>query len=255
MESRREPEPKTIASVAVLGAGTMGHGIAEVAALAGFRTILYDVEERFLDSGMEKIRWSLSKLAEKGVITAERAGEVAYGIVRTTKLEEAARCDVVIEAAPEDLDLKKGIFARLDGLSKGSLLATNTSSIPISEIAAATKRPENVVGVHFFNPPALMPLVEVIRGARTSDESTQSAVEFCKRLGKRVVICEKDVPGFIVNRIIGPMINEAAWVVARGRRRCGRSTPAACSRSAFPWGSSSSPTTPGLTSSTRRRRP
>jgi len=214
--SRAAPETRTFASVAVLGAGTMGHGIAEVTALAGFRTVLYDIEPRFLDSGLEKIRWSLSKLAEKGAITAEKAEKAAAGIVCTTELAEAARCDLVIEAAPENLELKKGLFARLDAESKHSLLATNTSSIPVSEIAAATARPEDVVGIHFFNPPVMMPLVEVIRGSKTSDESVSRAVEFCKALGKHVVVCEKDVPGFIVNRVLGPMMNEAAWAVERG---------------------------------------
>jgi len=210
------PRNPTIRSVAVLGAGTMGHGIAEAAALSGYRVVLYDVERRFLDSGMEKIRWSLAKLAEKGAVTAKRAEETAEGIVCTTELGEAARCDLIIEAAPESLDLKKSLFARLDALTEGALLATNTSSIPITEIAAATSRPEAVVGIHFFNPPVMMPLVEVIRGARTSDESVRTAVGFCKALGKQVVVCQKDVPGFMVNRVIGPMINEAAWVVARG---------------------------------------
>ena len=194
----------------------MGHGIAEVAALAGHPTVLYDVEARFLDSGMEKIKWSLSKLAEKGAITSEKAKQAAAGIVCTTDLSKAASCDLVIEAAPENLDIKRDLFARLDSLGKGSLLATNTSSIPISEIAAATSRPDMVVGIHFFNPPVMMPLVEVIRGAKTSDESVRRAAAFCEELGKRVVVCEKDVPGFIVNRVIGPLINEAAWVVARG---------------------------------------
>ena len=216
MSGRASSDAHGTSSVAVLGAGTMGHGIAEVAALAGHRVVLYDVERRFLDSAMEKIRWSLSKLAEKGVITSRKAEEVVSAITPTTELGEAARCDLVIEAAPESLDLKKALFARLDALSKGSLFATNTSSIPVTEIAAATSRPEQVVGVHFFNPPVMMPLVEVVRGARTSNESVRRAVAFCKGVGKRVVVCEKDVPGFIVNRIIGPMINEAAWVVARG---------------------------------------
>jgi len=210
------PDSKTIASVSVLGAGTMGHGIAEVAALAGYRVVLYDLEDRLLESGIEKVRWSLNKLAEKGVITNKKAEEAAARIACTTDLAAAAVCDLVIEAAPEDLELKKSLFARLDALGKGSLFASNTSSIPITEIAAAASRPEKVVGIHFFNPPALMPLVEVVRGARTSDESVERAVGFCNTLGKKVVLCEKDVPGFIVNRIIGPMINEAAWVVARG---------------------------------------
>lgn len=216
MSGRASPDAHKFASVAVLGAGTMGHGIAEVAALAGYRVVLYDVERRFLDSGMDKIRWSLTKLAEKSVITSKKAEEAGSAITPTTELGEAARCGLIIEAAPESLDLKKALFARLDALSKESLLATNTSSIPITEIAAATSRPERVVGIHFFNPPVMMPLVEVVKGARTSEESVQRAVAFCKELGKQVVVCEKDVPGFIVNRIIGPMINEAAWVVARG---------------------------------------
>jgi enoyl-CoA hydratase / 3-hydroxyacyl-CoA dehydrogenase len=210
------PDNLKISSVAVLGAGTMGHGIAEAAALAGYPVVLYDVEARFLASGMEKVRWSLAKLAEKGNISSVRAEETAAAIRTTLELEEAARCDLVVEAIPENLELKRRLFSRLDSLTSRSLLATNTSSIPISEIAAATTRPERVVGIHFFNPPAIMPLVEVIRGAATSDESVARAVAFCERLGKRVVVCRRDVPGFIVNRIIGPMMNEAAWIVARG---------------------------------------
>ena len=216
MSIARAADPSVIASVAVLGAGTMGHGIAEVAALAGYDVVLYDVEARFVNSGMEKIRWSLSKLAEKGTITRAKADHAAGRVRCTTELADAARCDLVLEAAPEDLELKRSLFARLDTLAESSLLATNTSGIPISEIAAATRRPGRMVGIHFFNPPVIMPLVEVVRGANTSEESVRRAVEFCKSLGKHVVVCEKDVPGFIVNRIIGPMINEAAWVVARG---------------------------------------
>ena len=214
--SGAHPDSTRISSVAVLGAGTMGHGIAEVAALSGFRVVLYDLEPRFLDSGLEKIKWSLSKLAEKGAITKAMAEKAVAAIAPTTDLAVAARCDLVIEAAPENLELKKDLFARLAAASKGSLLATNTSSIPISEIAAATTRPEDVVGIHFFNPPVMMPLVEVVKGSKTSDDSVSRAVEFCKSLGKQVVVCKKDVPGFIVNRILGPMMNEAAWAVARG---------------------------------------
>ncbi len=194
----------------------MGHGIAEVAALAGHSVVLYDVEARFVGAGMEKIRWSLNKLAEKGAITSKKAEEAGAAITATTSLEDAARCDLVVEAAPENLELKRALFARLDALTQRSLLATNTSSIPISEIAAATSRPGDVVGIHFFNPPVMMPLVEVVKGESTSAGSVERAVAFCKGLGKQVVVCEKDVPGFIVNRIIGPMINEAAWVVERG---------------------------------------
>jgi enoyl-CoA hydratase / 3-hydroxyacyl-CoA dehydrogenase len=245
LSSNTVPRPTTIRSVAVVGAGTMGHGIAEVAALSGYRVVLYDVERRYLDSGMEKIRWSLTKLAEKGVVTGDKAREAAEGIVCTTELEDAARCDLIIEAAPESLELKKTLFARLDALSKDSLLASNTSSIPIADIAAATGRPEEVVGIHFFNPPVIMSLVEVVRGAKTSSESVQRAVAFCKTLGKQVVVCEKDVPGFIVNRILGPMINEAAWVVTRGEATVRQVDSCCVYKVASPWGSSSSPITPG----------
>jgi enoyl-CoA hydratase / 3-hydroxyacyl-CoA dehydrogenase len=222
MTASSNAEARRIASVTVLGAGTMGHGIAEVAALAGYRVTLYDVEARFLESGMEKVRWSLNKLAEKGSISRVKAEEASAAISPTTDLMAAAGADLVIEAAPESLALKKELFARIDGPAQGAIFATNTSSIPISEIASATRLPENFVGLHFFNPPAMMPLVEVIRGAKTSDSTLERSVEFCKTLGKRVVVCEKDVPGFIVNRVVGPLINEAAWVVERGEATIGQ---------------------------------
>jgi enoyl-CoA hydratase/3-hydroxyacyl-CoA dehydrogenase len=193
----------------------MGHGIAEVAALSGCKVTLYDIGQRYLDSGMEKLTWSLGKLAEKGAISAERARAAMSAVTPTTELGSASDCEIIIEAAPEDLALKKGLFERLDRIAPRSLLATNTSSIPIDEIAGATGRPGSVVGMHFFNPPVIMPLVEVVKGPRTSEASVTRAVEFCKRLGKQVVVCRKDVPGFIVNRVLGPMINEAAWLVFR----------------------------------------
>ncbi len=204
-----------IASVAVLGAGTMGHGIAESAALAGFHTVLYDVEAKFLTAGLDKIRWSLSKMVEKGAITEEKAEQAIARIQPTTRLSDAAPCGLILEAAPEDVELKKSLFSQLDAISC-AIFATNTSSIPISEIAAAASRPQRFVGIHFFNPPVLMPLVEVIRGKETDEASLEEAIRFCRRLGKQVVVCAKDVPGFIVNRVLGPMMNEAAWLVTRG---------------------------------------
>jgi len=201
--------------VAILGAGTMGHGIAEVAALAGFDVVLYDVQDKFLEGGMEKIRWSVAKLAEKKSITQDEADRATKRIKTTTRLEAAKDADLVIEAAPEDLGIKRELFGKLDSIAKRAIFASNTSSIPISEIAAATHRPEKFVGIHFFNPPVLMRLVEVIKGERTDEATVHAAVAFGEKLGKKVVLCSKDVPGFIVNRILGPLINEAAWNISR----------------------------------------
>jgi len=204
--------------VAVLGAGVMGHGIAEVAALSGYDVSLYDIKDEFVSSALDKIKWSLSKFAEKKTITDEMA-RAAYARIRgTAKLDEAvADADVVIEAAPEDISVKRELFSKVDRLApKGALFASNTSTLPISEIAATTGRETSFVGIHFFNPPPMMPLVEVIRGNRTNDEATGLAVSLGRKFGKEVVLCGKDVPGFIVNRILGPLLNEAAWAVSRG---------------------------------------
>lgn len=203
--------------VAVLGAGVMGHGIAEVAALAGYDVTLYDIKDEFVRSGLEKIRWSLSKFAEKKTISQIKADESFARIRGTTELKDAVKnADVVIEAAPEDISLKKELFGEVDKLApSGALFASNTSTLPISEIASAVARGSSFVGMHFFNPPPLMPLLEVIRGAKTSDESFTAATELGKRFGKEVVICRKDVPGFIVNRVLAPLLNEAAWAVER----------------------------------------
>ncbi len=203
--------------VAVLGAGVMGHGIAEVASLAGYDVKLYDIKENFVQGGIEKIRWSVAKFAERKVLTEERAAEVLARVAGTTNLERAVEhADVVIEAAPEDIGIKRELFAKVSGFAPpGAVLATNTSTLPISEIASATKRPQNFVGIHFFNPPPLMPLVEVIKGEKTSEETLALACELAKKFGKAVVLCLKDVPGFIVNRILGPLLNEAAWMVSR----------------------------------------
>jgi enoyl-CoA hydratase/3-hydroxyacyl-CoA dehydrogenase len=206
-----------VRTVAVLGAGVMGHGIAEVAALAGFDVNLYDIKDEFVKSGIEKINWSLSKFVEKKVITQEKAGEVSSRIKGGTDLKKAVgNADVVIEAAPEDIRIKSDLFRKVSTYApERSLLASNTSTLPISEIASASTVPERFLGIHFFNPPPLMPLVEVIRGERTDEGSLALGVELGKKFGKEVVICRKDVPGFIVNRVLGPLLNEAAWLVSR----------------------------------------
>ena len=213
--------------IIVVGAGTMGHGIAEVAAMSGYEVYLADISEEILKNALERIRWSLGKLAEKGRLR-ESVEAVMSRIKPIVNLregrytEEFARAlagsDFMIEAIPEKLELKQQLFKFADEhMPPHAILATNTSSLPITEIAAATRRPEKVVGMHFFNPPPLMPLVEVIKGEKTSDETVGVTVELAKRFGKQPVVVRKDVPGFIVNRILARFLNEACWLVARGK--------------------------------------
>ncbi len=205
--------------VAVLGAGTMGHGIAELAALAGYAVTLQDVSEELVNKGYEAIKWSLDKLAEKGLVPAERAQRAAGLVTPVVDLKQAvSEADVVIEAAPERMQLKKEIFQQLDAFApKGAVLASNTSSLSITEIGRATERPGQIVGMHFFNPPVKMALVEVIRGEDTADETMDLIVSLAEKLDKTPVRVEKDVRGFIVNRVlVGPFLFEAGWLVERG---------------------------------------
>ncbi len=211
----------------VVGAGTMGHGIAELVAMAGFRVYLADINMDILSRALDRIRWSLGKLYEKGVVR-ESIDVIMSRITPVISVEpdgswssELARAlaesQFVIEAVPEDLRLKQALFEFADKhTAPDAILATNTSSLPITEIAQATRRPERVVGMHFFNPPVLMRLVEVIRGARTSDETVAVTVEVARRLGKTPIVVNRDIPGFIVNRILGRLFNTACYVVERG---------------------------------------
>jgi enoyl-CoA hydratase/3-hydroxyacyl-CoA dehydrogenase len=214
----------------------MGHGIAEAAALAGFQVTIYDVQQGFLDGGIEKIRWSVSKLKEKGVLSQEKSAEVLGRIHATLELRDLASADLIVEAVPEDLPMKTGVFLQLDRENNHAIFASNTSTIPITEIARSTARPEKFVGIHFFNPPVLMPLVEVIRGDLTDQETVDAAVSFAKALGKQVVLCKKDVPGFIVNRLLGPLLNEAAWLVSRGVATVEQVDSAAVYKAGLPMG-------------------
>jgi enoyl-CoA hydratase/3-hydroxyacyl-CoA dehydrogenase len=199
--------------VAVIGAGEMGHGIAELAALKGYEVRLRDIKQEFLDRGMERIRWSLGKLVEKAQIRQGQMDEALGRIRPTLRLDEAVRdVDLVIEAVFEDLELKKRVFRELDRAAPEAILASNTSAIPITQMARVTKRPERVVGLHFFNPPMLMPLVEVIRADTTSDATVDAAVAFVKSLGRTAIVVRKDVPGFITTRVLGPYIDEAVWI-------------------------------------------
>jgi 3-hydroxyacyl-CoA dehydrogenase len=200
-----------VKKIAVLGAGLMGHGICQVAAQAGYEVNLRDVKQEFLDRGMEMIRQSLDKFRSKGVLTDEEVKGTLSRIHPMLDLEKAvADVDLVIEAIPEIVELKRKTFQEVDSYAPShTMIVSNTSSISITELGSATNRPEKVCGMHFFNPPQLMKLVEIIRGTKTSDETIQTVTETAKKMGKETVLVKKDVPGFIVNRILIPALNEA----------------------------------------------
>lgn len=196
-----------IKTVAVIGAGDMGHGIAEVALIAGYKVNLYDIKQEFVDKGASRIMESLDKLASKGKVPADHVKKIKGELLKkTTNLADAVKnADLAIEAAPEVLDLKKRVFAEMDKAAPANaLLASNTSTMSITEIAKSTNRPDKIFGLHFFNPAVLMRLVEVIRGGKTSDETMQIGRAFVERINKVPVIVKKDVPGFIANRVNGP---------------------------------------------------
>ena len=199
----------------VVGAGTMGNGIAQTSAVSGYQVTLMDVIPEQLERARITIAKSVEKLCVKGAITEEQK-IAALGIQRTSTLEKVSEADLVIEAATENPDLKLKIYRDLDNLARpGVILASNTSSISITKIAGATKRPDKVIGMHFMNPVPLMKLVEVIRGLATSDETTATTFEVCRKMGKEPVEA-KDSPGFISNRILCPMINEAIYALQEG---------------------------------------
>ncbi|MDR1834612.1 MAG: 3-hydroxybutyryl-CoA dehydrogenase [Fusobacteriaceae bacterium] len=203
-------------AVFVIGAGQMGAGIAQVAAQAGIETYLNDISEAYILKGIEKIRTLLEKNVAKGKISAGEKDRILSGIKPALSLDDAKDCDLVIEAVIEKIELKQEIFSRLDKICKSeTILASNTSSLPITEIAAATARPEKVIGMHFMQPVPVMSLVEVIRGLATSDETFGSVEELSKKMGK-VPVEVKDVPGFISNRVLQMMINEAIYCVYEG---------------------------------------
>jgi 3-hydroxybutyryl-CoA dehydrogenase len=204
-----------IRNIYVVGAGTMGNGIAQTAAVSGYQVTLMDVDPHQLEQARSSIAASAGKLESKGVITAEQKA-AALAIELAVDHERAAQADLIIEAATENPELKLKIFSELDRLANpGVILASNTSSISITKIAAATRRPELIIGMHFMNPVPLMRLVEVIRGLSTSDLTTQTVMEVCRVMGKEPVEAI-DSPGFISNRILCPMINEAIFALQEG---------------------------------------
>ena len=206
-----------IKNITVLGSGIMGHGIAQVSAMAGYNVVLRDIEQQFLDKAMEKIKWSLDKLVSKEKISENERDEIFSRIKPIVDLKDAVNdCDLVIEAVPEIMELKKKVYAELDKVASDQVVfASNTSTLPITEIANTISRPKKFIGIHFFNPPQLMKLVEVIPGQETSDDITNLTINFVKSVNKIPVTCRKDVPGFIVNRLFIPLVHEACYVMER----------------------------------------
>jgi enoyl-CoA hydratase / 3-hydroxyacyl-CoA dehydrogenase len=207
----------TLKNITVLGSGIMGHGIAQISAMAGYIVILRDIEKQFLDKAMEKVKWSLQKLSEKNKITDAQVDEYYNNITPVIDLKEAVKdADLIIEAVPEDYNIKKKVYKDLDEVSNNkSIYASNTSTLPITELSKLTKNPSKFIGVHFFNPPQLMKLVEVIPGSDTDPEITNEISNFVKQLKKTPILCKKDVVGFIVNRVFIPLVHEAAYCLDR----------------------------------------
>jgi 3-hydroxybutyryl-CoA dehydrogenase len=205
-----------IGKLGVVGAGQMGNGIAHVAAQSGIAVVMRDLEDRFVKTGLDTIAKNLQRGVDKGKMTAAEKDAVLARVVGTTELSDLASCDLVVEAAVENLEVKLDLFAKLDGIVKaGAILATNTSSLPITKIAAATKRPDKVIGMHFMNPVPVMKLVEIIRGLQTSDDTTAAVKALAETMGKTPVEC-RDFPGFVSNRVLMPLINEAIYCLHEG---------------------------------------
>jgi 3-hydroxybutyryl-CoA dehydrogenase len=210
----------------VIGTGTMGCGIAQVAAQCGYQVIFQNRKQDSVDKGLSKIEKSLAGLAAKGKLSAAQVEAIRENIRGVVPLEELKACGVVLESAPEDLELKRGLFTKLDEiLAEDAILASNTSSLSITKLASFTRRPGHVVGMHFFNPVPMMKLVEIVTGLNTSDSTVSRARALAEDLGK-VAVDVKDAPGFVVNRVLFPMINEAAFALqeqvadARGIDEC-----------------------------------
>ncbi len=206
----------SIKTVAVLGAGTMGNGIAHVFARAGYKVLLRDVEQHFLDRALDTIAKNLDREIKKGKLTPAEKGTVLARLVPVTDMSTISNADFVVEAVPEKLDLKRPVLTEADRLLRDdAIIASNTSSIAITTLAALTKRPDRFVGMHFMNPVPVMALVEVIRALQTSDATFATTMQLAERLGKKPVAVN-DAPGFVSNRVLMPLINEAAYCVMEG---------------------------------------
>ncbi len=206
-----------IRKVGVVGCGLMGSGIVEVTARAGYDVVVREINDQILDQGLERVRKSMSKAVERGKLTQEEMDAALGRITGTVEMGDFAGCDLVIEAVIEKMDVKKEVFRQLDEITPPhAILASNTSSLSITEMATATARPEQVVGMHFFNPVPVLPLLELVRGFRTSDETLQIAREFGESVGKTVVVAQKDNPGFIVNLLFIPYALDAIRALENG---------------------------------------
>ncbi len=202
--------------IGVIGAGTMGNGIAQTAASSGYEVVICDVSAEFVEKGIANIGKSLDRFVKKETMTEEQKGEILGRIKSTTNLDDLKDCSLIVEAATENFEIKKQIFEKLDSICPSeTILSSNTSSISITKIAAVTKRPAKVIGMHFFNPVPLMKLVEIIRGITTSDETYEKVKVISEQLGKVPVECN-DYPGFVSNRVLMPMINEAIFALHEG---------------------------------------
>ncbi len=202
--------------IGVIGAGTMGNGIAQTAAASGFDVVMCDISDEFVQKGFNNISKSLDRFIKKETLTEEGKSEILGRIKTTTDLNDLKDCFLVVEAATENFDIKKKLFQDLDSITNSDcILASNTSSISITKIAAATSRPDKVIGMHFMNPVPLMKLVEIIRGIATSDETYEKVREMSETMGKTPLDCQ-DFPGFVANRILMPMINEAVYALYEG---------------------------------------
>lgn len=200
----------------IIGAGTMGNGIAQTVATAGYDVVMCDIQEDFVKKGLSTIDKSLDRFVKKETMTAEQKNEILGRIKTTTNLEDLKECFIVVEAVIENFEVKKQLFQKLDEITlPETIFASNTSSISITKIAATTKRPDKIIGMHFMNPVPLMKLIEVIRGIATSDETYEKVRELSEKLGKTPLDCQ-DFPGFVANRILLPMINEAIFALFEG---------------------------------------
>lgn len=228
----------SINRITVLGSGIMGHGIAQVSAMAGYNVTLRDIDQSFLDKAMEKIQWSLNKLVEKQKLTTNQAVDILGRILPVVDLREALRgADMLIEAVPEDMNLKRKVYKEINQCSETkTIYASNTSTLPITELGELTNRQEHFIGLHFFNPPQLMQLVEVIPGKLTNQDITDKAMDYVLRIGKQPILCRKDVAGFIVNRIFIPLVHEAAYCQERDKASLLQIDSAVKFKMAFPMG-------------------
>ncbi len=207
---------KELHTLGLVGSGQMGAGIGQVAAQAGFSVLLYDVTPQIVNRALENIQRGLVRLTERGKLSAEAQRAIIGRLRGTANLADLRDADLIIEAAPEDYEIKKAIFQQLDQIARPEvILASNTSSISLTQLGAVTKRPDKVIGMHFMNPPVVMQLVEIVRGLVTSDETLQVVDALAKKMGKTTILA-KDYAGFIVNRILLPMINEAIYALYEG---------------------------------------